>query len=95
MNGGLDDGERLVDAAAGLAEESGEVLGVIRKHLFMGHPLDREHLTRELGDALWCLAAIATCTGVSLEAVAAGNLEKLERRYPAGYSDDASRLRAD
>jgi NTP pyrophosphatase (non-canonical NTP hydrolase) len=93
MNPRLSDTERLADAAAGLAEEAGEVLGLVRKHAYMGHPLDRERVTRELGDALWCLAAVATLVGVTLGDVAGANLEKLRRRYPDGYSDEASRAR--
>jgi NTP pyrophosphatase (non-canonical NTP hydrolase) len=95
MNGRLSVEERLLDAAAGLTEEAGEVLGIVRKHLFMGHPLDRERATRELGDALWCLAAVATAIGVTLDDVASANVEKLRRRYPDGYSDEASRARID
>jgi NTP pyrophosphatase (non-canonical NTP hydrolase) len=93
MNAHLSDRERLVDAAAGLAEEAGEVLGLVRKHAYMGHPLDRERVARELGDALWCVAAVARCLGLSLEHVAAENLEKLRHRYPEGYSDQASQAR--
>ena len=85
----------MVDAAAGLAEEAGEVLGLVRKHVFMHHELDRARLTTELGDALWCLTGIAAAVGVSLDEVAAANLEKLRRRYPDGYSDSASARRAD
>jgi NTP pyrophosphatase (non-canonical NTP hydrolase) len=95
MNGRLSEKERLVDAAAGLAEEAGEVLGLVRKHAYMEHALERERITRELGDALWCLAAVATGAGVTLEQIAVENLEKLRRRYPAGYSDEASRARAE
>ena len=95
MNAGLSGQERLVDAAAGLAEEAGELLGLIRKHAYMGHPLDQEAISKELGDALWCLAAVATSLGEALDDVAARNLEKLQRRYPAGYSDQASRARVD
>ncbi|MFN2566842.1 MAG: nucleoside triphosphate pyrophosphohydrolase family protein [Gemmatimonadaceae bacterium] len=95
MNAGLSDAERLVDAAAGLSEEAGEVLGLVRKHVYMQHPLDRERLTRELGDALWCLAAAASCTGLTLDAVATANIQKLARRYPNGYSAEASRTRSD
>ena len=95
INAALSDEQRLMDAAAGLAEEAGEVLGLVRKHVYVGHPLDRERLTRELGDALWCLAAVATCVGVTLDGVAAKNLEKLRRRYAEGYSDEASRARTD
>jgi NTP pyrophosphatase (non-canonical NTP hydrolase) len=93
INGGLSETERLVDAAAGLAEEAGEVLGLVRKHAYMGHTLDRERVMHELGDALWCLAAAATCAGLTLDHIAADNLEKLRRRYPDGYSDEASRAR--
>lgn len=95
MNLELSDEQRLVDAAAGLSEEAGEVLGLVRKHAFMEHPLDRERLAGELGDALWCLAAVATCLGVTLDDVASTNVDKLWRRYPEGYSDEASRARID
>lgn len=95
VNDGLSEQERLVDAAAGLAEEAGELLGLIRKHAYMGHPLDQDAISKELGDALWCIAAVATSLGETLDGVAAKNLEKLQRRYPAGYSDEASRARVD
>ncbi len=95
INPRLSDEERLMDAAAGLSEEAGEVLGLVRKHLFMEHPLDRERVTRELGDALWCLAAVATSLGFTLDDIASTNVDKLRRRYPEGYSDEASRARID
>ena len=90
-NPGLSDTERLLDAAAGLAEEAGEVLGLVRKHAYQSRALDRDQLTLELGDALWCLSMTAKCAGLTLEDVAAANVAKLRARYPAGYSDDASR----
>jgi NTP pyrophosphatase (non-canonical NTP hydrolase) len=89
-NASLSADQRLLDATAGLAEEAGEVLGLVRKHLFMHHDLDTERMATELGDALWCLTAAAGALGLSLEDVAAQNLAKLRRRYPDGYSDDAS-----
>ena len=89
----LSEKERLLDAAAGLAEESGEVLGLVRKHAYQGRPLDREQLAMELGDALWCLTLTAQSAGVTLGDVAARNVAKLQARYPAGYSDAASRER--
>ena len=78
----LTDDERLLDASAGLAEEAGEVLSHVRKHLFQGRPLDREAVLLELGDALWCLAIAADTLGVSLQDVAQRNVEKLRSRYP-------------
>jgi NTP pyrophosphatase (non-canonical NTP hydrolase) len=93
LNPRLTDAERLMDAAAGLAEEGGEVLSLVRKHLYQSHPLDRDRLAKELGDVLWCLAAVAREAGLGLDAVASANLEKLRRRYPEGYSDEKSRER--
>jgi NTP pyrophosphatase (non-canonical NTP hydrolase) len=95
MNAGLGGDERLIDAAAGLAEEAGEVLGIVRKYLYMHQPLDRERVTQELGDVLWCLSAVATCLGRTLDEVATRNVERLQRRYPEGYSDEASRAPRD
>ena len=95
LNPALDPERRVMDAAAGLAEEAGEVLGLVRKHVYFGHALDRERLTRELGDALWCVAALATTLGVPLSDVADANLAKLRRRYPDGFTHDASVRRPD
>jgi NTP pyrophosphatase (non-canonical NTP hydrolase) len=93
LNPSLTREQRLLDATAGLAEEAGEALGIVRKHLFMNHPLDQARLAIELGDALWCLTAAAGAIGVSLESVAAANIAKLRNRYPTGYSDNASATR--
>ena len=82
MNAALTPDEKLMDAAAGLAEEAGEVLGLVRKHLYRERPLDEAALIEELGDALWCIAAVATAKGLPLEAIAAANIEKLRQRYP-------------
>ena len=78
----LTEDQRLLDAAAGLAEEAGEVLAHVRKHLLQGRPLDRESLALELGDALWCVAITADTLGISLEAVARRNVDKLRVRHP-------------
>ena len=59
VNPSLDDRDRLLDAAAGLAEESAEVLGLVRKRAFQQRDIPREKLIEELGDALWCLAITA------------------------------------
>jgi len=83
INRNLTEDQRLLDAAAGLAEEAGEVLAHVRKHLLQGRPLDRDALALELGDALWCVAITADTLGVSLEAVARRNVDKLRARHPA------------
>jgi NTP pyrophosphatase (non-canonical NTP hydrolase) len=82
INPSLDERERLIDAAAGLSEEAGEVLSIVRKHRYQGKPLDRDNLEKELGDALWCLSMTARAAGLSLEQIAATNIAKLANRHP-------------
>jgi hypothetical protein len=47
-----------------------------------GRELDLEKLEKELGDALWCLAMTAKAAGLSLDAIAAATVKKLEERHP-------------
>lgn len=84
INQSLSDADRLLDAAAGLAEEAGEVLGIVRKHRMQGRPMDRDRLREELGDALWCLTIAAQSVGLTLDQVAEANVQKLKARYPDG-----------
>jgi NTP pyrophosphatase (non-canonical NTP hydrolase) len=84
LNSRLTDNERLLDAAAGIAEEAGEVLAHVRKHLYQGRPLDTKKLAEELGDVLWCVAAAATASGLRLDQIALENQEKLRKRHPQG-----------
>jgi NTP pyrophosphatase (non-canonical NTP hydrolase) len=85
INPALSDAHRLLDAAAGLAEEAGEVLSHVRKHVMQSRPLDREAVAAELGDALWCIAIVARSLDLPLSDVASRNLDKLAARYPHGF----------
>ena len=90
MNRGLEPTDVILDAAAGLCEESGEVMAHVRKHLFQGRALKRDEVAEELGDALWCVAAIATSLGFTLEDIARDNLAKLAARHPDGVGTAAA-----
>jgi NTP pyrophosphatase (non-canonical NTP hydrolase) len=70
------------DAASGIAEEAGEVLAHVRKHLYQGRELNRDRLAEELGDVLWCVAAVATTSGLDLASIARQNQQKLAARHP-------------
>lgn len=85
VNPSLNPDDRLLDAACGLAEEAGEILAHVRKNRFQQKPIDRHEVVLELGDALWCLATVASSLGFSLGEVATRNVEKLGRRHPAGF----------
>ena len=95
VNPALSAEDRLLDAAAGLAEEAGEVLAHVRKHRFQRRTLDRETVVTELGDALWCLAMVATSLGVTLDEVAERNIAKLRARHPDGFAPAQSPTPAD
>lgn len=89
VNPALDARDRLLDASAGLAEEAGEVLGLVRKRVFQQRDTDASRLTEELGDVLWCLAVTAHSLGLTLNQIAEANQEKLSRRHPNGFGTGA------
>ena len=79
-----------LNGVMGLAGESGECVDMMKKHLFQGHPLDKEHLAKELGDVAWYLAVTAHAIGYDLETVIQMNVKKLRARYPDGFDPDKS-----
>lgn len=92
---------RLASYTLGLVGETAEVAALamisagaladyIKKHIGHGHPLDLEKLKLELGDVLWYVAMLAHINGLSLMEVANANIEKLQKRYPNGFSTEAS-----
>jgi NTP pyrophosphatase (non-canonical NTP hydrolase) len=80
----------LNQSGFGLAGESGEVVDEIKKVIFHGHFADRDRFKKELGDVLWYLTDIATTLGLTLSEIAEHNIEKLEKRYPNGFSSEDS-----
>lgn len=83
-------GETLKMAGFGLSGEVGEVIDTLKKYMWHNHLLDMEHLKKELGDVMWYLATLANEFGISLDDVIAGNVEKLRKRYPDGFSSERS-----
>jgi len=87
--------KQLANFALGIAREGGEIADELKKVLFHGHPLDRTVLADELGDLLWYVAALASSAGLTLEEIAAGNVAKLRKRYPDGFTSADSLRRVD
>lgn len=78
----------IVYPTLGLANEAGELAGKVKK-IFRDKggvisDEDRAALKGELGDVLWYLAQICTELDLTLEEVAAANLEKLFSRLERG-----------
>ena len=90
LNPALNQKDVLINSVMGLCGESGEAIDLVKKWLMQGHELDKEHLVRELGDVAWYLAEAATALELPLEDILRANLEKLERRYPGGFSTEKS-----
>jgi NTP pyrophosphatase (non-canonical NTP hydrolase) len=86
INPSLDERDRLLDAAAGLAEEAAEVLGAVRKRVFQQRDISEAKLIEELGDVLWCLAVTSHTLGIPLSRIAEGNQEKLRKRHPENWT---------
>ena len=85
------DRELLLNGVFGLVGEAGEVVDHLKKHLFQGHELDSAHIADELGDVLWYVNLIAAACGCELDAIARGNIAKLQARYPgAGFDAERS-----
>lgn len=86
---------RFINFSFGLMGELGEVIDCLKKILFHGHDLEmnRDKLKIELGDLLWYIATTATTAEIDLDDIAIANIEKLRKRYPEGFSEEASRNR--
>lgn len=81
---------KIIYPALGLGDESGEVLGKIRKWLReddgsgeMTHER-KESIKGELGDVMWFVSNLANDLGFALEDVAKFNIEKLQSRKERG-----------
>lgn len=68
---------------------------IFKKEVFHGHRRNPQAIKKELGDVLHYLSGLATMYGWTLEEVAMGNIEKLMKRYPSGFSKEASVQRVD
>lgn len=90
LNRNLSKQEILLNGVMGLCGESGEAIDIVKKHMFHGHPLDKEALKKELGDIAWYLAETAYALDMPLEDILKTNIEKLKQRYPEGFSESNS-----
>ena len=85
----------MLNGAMGLNGEAGEVIDILKKHIFQDHKLDTEHIAKELGDCLWYIAVCAKGAGYTLDEIAEMNKAKLRKRYPDGFEADKSLHRSE
>ncbi|OLR26034.1 nucleoside triphosphate pyrophosphohydrolase family protein [Bacillus cereus] len=99
-------GGRVSNAALGLTGEAGEVADIVKKAMYHGHGFQPAHcpgeedgntykLALELGDIMYYVSIMAHELGYTLQDIAEMNIAKLAKRYPDGFSREASQARAD
>jgi len=80
----------LLTGLIGLTSEAGEAQEIMKKVLFQGKPYTeetRQHLIKELGDVIWYWTNVCNALQIDPNEVIAGNVAKLEARYPGGKFD--------
>lgn len=83
--------EQLQEISMGLVGELGEVVDVLKKHLFHSHTIDEDHLKEELGDILFYWTWLAVLVfGFDRAEIMLRNADKLHERYPEGFSAEKS-----
>lgn len=102
--------DAVSNAALGLTGEAGEVADLIKKAVYHGRGFNRDYdltinnpdksikvedVKDELSDILFYVSAMAQEFGFTLEDVAKHNREKLEKRFPEGFSTEASAQKKD
>lgn len=86
---------RLVHGVMGIGGESGELIDVIKKTIMYNKELDVQNIKEECGDLLWYMALILDEIGSSFEEVMKMNHDKLEARYPGGFTEKLAQERRD
>lgn len=89
---------KLIDGlhgAIGLAGEAGELLDIYKRWLIYGQKPDRDHVLEECGDSLHYLTYTLMSEDFTHADARAANVEKLRKRYPEGFTEEAAIERAD
>lgn len=82
--------EALNNCCLGMAGEVGEFIELIKKFKYHGKSLDLDKAKKELGDCIFYLVWAMDCLGLTMEEVLLANVQKLQKRYPEGFSTTAS-----
>jgi len=85
----------IVHMILGISGEAGELLDAVKKHVIYEKPLDLDNIIEELGDLEFYLEGLRQLLGITREEAVDKNVEKLKKRYPQGYTNQAAQERAD
>lgn len=90
INKDLTEEQQITNAITGMCGELGEVADIIKKHLYQGHDLDEDHLIEEIGDCLYYVTLLMCIIDFNMADTMFNNMDKLMRRYPAGFDPERS-----
>ncbi|MGR5914787.1 nucleoside triphosphate pyrophosphohydrolase family protein [Bacillus pacificus] len=105
-NNKTDFGGRVSNAALGLTGEAGEVADIVKKQFIAVHGFQPSHgpgeedgnthkISLRAGDIMYYISIMAHELGYTLQDIAEMNIAKLAKRYPDGFSREASQSRVD
>ncbi len=78
---------RLLHGAIGMVTEAGEIMDMIKKHIFYGADLDLTNLKEELGDSDWYRSIICDAAKFTIEEIWETNIAKLKSRYGEKFGE--------
>ena len=70
----------------GLAGEMGEVIDIMKKHIYQGKELDITDVIEEVGDVLWYIANFCNVNNITMDECMESNIKKLRKRFPNGFT---------
>ena len=70
----------------GLAGEIGEVIDIMKKHIYQGKELDITDVIEEVGDVLWYIANFCNINNITMDECMESNMKKLRKRFPNGFT---------
>ena len=75
---------RILHGVFGLVTEAGEMMDMLKKHMFYKKDFDKINLLEETGDILWYVSVLLNALGSSYPEVMRANYNKLKKRYRDG-----------
>ena len=85
----------LIYAALGIADMSGSIVDTAKKAIFYGKELNVVKYKEQNKEMLGFLMVLLNCIESSFEEVMQMNHDKLEKRFPGGYTDKLAQERRD
>ena len=90
LNKELSKEQQVSNMIFGSNGELGEVTNILKKHLYQGHRIDKQHLAEEIGDTLFYIVNLCTIYNLDVEDILQANVDKLKKRFPNGFESNRS-----